>query len=342
MDARTAIDLIRRKAGNDAWAQLSASIAEDEALVVSGSLVEGIGNLRSDLDFFVLSEAHRPDVPVRMMFTGDSWLDIEYVEARTVRSLVHRIGTTDPQNSVEVLRISRPELDRYYRLAIGPTIKGTYSQESMFSLERFGAVLRSWAIIHAGAFSRRAAIALHHGDVTAAVLYAGHGAHLCAMGELTDVGELYPSPKYTFEKAARAYGRDSAEVKAFAVLLHPADDPEYYVRGVASHVDAVLAEFLPATHDDNMMAEPTHPIMYDSREHVSTLVTRKAAFDLLPEDTAAVAALLPAANSQAPSPAPSQAREADATFWAAEAHRLVIRQALLDAGVLKAVSGDAR
>ncbi|MGP3928801.1 hypothetical protein [Nonomuraea sp. KM88] len=338
MDDRTAIELICRKAGYDAWARLSDSIAEEEVLVVSGSLFEGIGNVRSDLDFFVVSDNRPRDVPVRMAFAGASWLDIEYVRARELEDLTRKLATTDPKAIAQVLRLSRPELDRYYRLAIGATVKGAYPTSVVFSLEAYRPVLRSWAILHAGAFSARATIALNSGDVTAATLYACYAAHLCTMGTLTDVGELYPSPKYTLEKAIRAFGPDSAEVATIAALLHPSVDPVRHVRAAVEHIDTVLAESLSGMNADDLVTEAAAPIEHDRRHYVSTLMTRKAAYDVLPEDTAAITALLPALG---PHEADGSRKQAP-SVWQAQAHRLVLREALIDAGLLREVKGHAR
>lgn len=296
--------------------------------MVSGSLIEGLGNRRSDLDFFVLSERYPRDVPVRMAFAGDSWVDIEYVPPAAVGDLARRLGEIDPKNLAQVLQLTHKELDRYYRLAIGVTVKGANPFSRMLSLDVFQGLLEPWALLHAGAYAARAAIALGNGDPTAAVLYASHAAHLCVESALAKVGELYPSLKYTHEKAVRAYGAGSAEAGQVAVLLRPAHDLERYVVEVIEHVEGALAGCLSTSDSGDLPVAPVTPLAHHRHPAMTTLMTRKSAYDLVPEDTATVGALLGlpdlAGYERAPVPYP----------WLADAHRLVLRVAMVDLGIL--------
>jgi len=336
MDVNSATELVHRRAGEEVTARLLASVGEGESLVVSGSLIEGLGNQRSDLDFFLLSNGYPRDVPVRMAFAGQSWIDIEYVTPGAVESLGARVGAIDPKDVVRVLHLSHKELDRYYRLAIGVTLEGPYRCERVLPLDTFRSLLKPWAIAHAGAFAARAVIALSGGDLTAAALHASQAAHFCLEGVLTDAGELYPSLKYTTEKAIRAYGADSAEARAAAALLHPSEDLTHYVTTVADQVDVALAGCLPAA-DSSPPAQPVSPLACSTHFSIPTLLTRKTAFDILPEDTAVVADLLSPLDLAPFSACPP----ATLSTWQAGAHRLVVREALVDAGIMNR-TGDAQ
>lgn len=332
MDIDGAIALIRHRAGSDVTARLLASVATDEVLVVSGSLIEGLGNLRSDLDFFALSTSHPRDVPVRMAFAGDSWVDIEYVTPSAIDKLAGKLAAVDPKNIAQVLHLTHKELDRFYRLSIGVAVRGSADMSSRLPLDIFRALLKPWALVHAGAFAARASIALAYGDLTAAVLYASHAAHFCAEGALTDVGECYPSLKYTLEKAIRAYGADSPEVCATRSLLHPSGDLAHYVVAVTEHVDNTLAGCLSRVDSGESRAVPIAPLAYSTHFRTPAVLARKTAYDVLPEDTAVVGSLLslPGLVSQAAAPG----QMPSGSTWRDEAHRLVLQEALIDAGLL--------
>jgi hypothetical protein len=330
VDITAATELVRRRAGEDVYARLFDSVATDEVLVVSGSLIEGIGNRRSDLDLFVISEERPRDVPVRMAFAGNSWVDIENVRPAAVDALVNKLESIDSKNPAQVLHLTHEQLGRYYRLAIGVAVKGSFHAQSAFSLGLFGAVLKAWAAVQAGAFAARAANAMRGGETSAAVRYASHAAHLCVEAALTDVGELYPSFKYAREKAIRAYGAASSEVAAITALLHPSGPQERYVAEVNEYVDATLAECFGPVDGRSVQVRPVEPLACDTRGSTPTLLARRSSYDLLPEDAAVVSALLslPDLTDGAVGSDPPPGT------WPAEAHRLVLRESLIDLGLL--------
>jgi hypothetical protein len=335
VDVKSAIDLVRHRAGEHVLDRLLTSTSADEVLVVSGSLIEGLGNGRSDFDFFVLSDDRPLDVPVRMAFAGASWLDIEYVRPRVLKELAGKFDRADPKNVADVLGLSRAELDRYYRLTIAVPVKGAYELEDIFSLRIFGSVLKPWAIVQAGAFAARATIALANDEPTGATLYASYAAHLCVTGTLTDAGEFYPSLKYALEKAVRAYGPGAPEVAAIAELLQPTGDCRDYVRRVCAYVDEALDGCLSTLSDDGAAVEPAPQLACHAGLAVPTVVTRKAAYDLLPEDVATAGALLsiPELLEWRRSAWP------DVGALQARAHRLVLQETLLRQRMLVPVGG---
>lgn len=331
MDIASAIDLIRLRAGEAVYVRLLDSIAADEVLLVSGSLIEGIGNSRSDLDLFVLSESRPLDLPVRMTFAGNSWLDIEYIRPRIVAALVDKLGRVDPKDAAQVAHLSERELDRYYRLAIGLVLKGSWNARPAFSLELFSVLVRSWAILHAAAFAARAVIALESGELTPAVRYASHAAHLCVEGQLAGAGQLYPAIKYTREKAIRAYGAGSDEVRDITALLYPARDPRRYVIKVNEYVEDALAGCFGAMDTADALPQPAESLAGTARLPIPVLLTRKNAYDVLPEDAATVGFLL-----RQPDLVCGAAGAGAASDWLAGAHRVVVRETLITLGLLTA------
>ena len=115
-----------------------------------------------------------------------------------------------------------------------------------------------------------------------------------------------------------------------AALLHPSGDLGRYVAAVTEHVGVALAECLSRSHSDDLPVTPATPLAYGTHLGMPIVMTRKAAYELLPEDAAVVADLLSlpglagAGGGNGPGEGAGQAA----------AHRLVLRQALVDLGLL--------
>jgi hypothetical protein len=326
LDVDDAIVLIRRRAGQEVIDRLLGSVAGGEVLVVGGSLIEGLGNRRSDLDFFLVGDSHPRDVPVRMAFTGNSWIDVEYVPLASLHQLAEKVRAVDAKNLVDILQITHKELDRYYRLATGVVVKGDANVTRALPLDAFRSVVKPWALVHAGAFAARAATALAHDQLTAALRYASHAAHFLAQGTLVDVGECYPSLKYSLEKTIRAHGSTSARTHAMAQLLHPTGDLSRYVDSVVTEIRSGVAACLADSADDIEDPRPVEPLAI-SVQTVPVVLTRKSCYEVLPEDVDVVADLL-----ALPGFAPAPSNRGDPCV---RAHRLVLREALADAGLLR-------
>lgn len=240
-DARSGTDLAQQliagAGGTGAVASWASSLTGPGALLLSGSLVDGLGNARSDLDLYFVG-GDRPGPGVQMALTATSYVDVERIESTALAELTARVEQVpaDPWIS----RTSLSDLDRYYRLAIAlPVLDGRPVPAEVAALDRESAcrALAHWGDLHATANAARARLALGAGRAREAVCYAHESVVLMATSVLARAGDGYASAKWVDEKARRTLGSHTeayAELNRLLTFAGPSAD---YVSTALAWVD---------------------------------------------------------------------------------------------------------
>lgn len=208
------VDLARRlieDAGGTAAITAYASALEgSEALLLSGSLVDGLGNARSDLDLYLMAgETTGPSV--QMALTEHSYIDVERIGSARLRDLGTRVEQEPDDSWVAATALG--DLDLYYRLAIAvPVLADRPLPAEVAGLDPalLCRVLGHWADLHGTANAARARLARYAGRPRHAACYAHEAVVLMATSVLARLGDGYPSAKWVDEKARRTLGRASS------------------------------------------------------------------------------------------------------------------------------------
>jgi len=210
-----------------------ANLPATASCVLTGSIVEGLGNPNSDLDLYMISEAGSPGLASSFGLRRSTYVDCEYLTLTSLEQLCERVAGRDWS---DVDSVTLKDIDRYYRLAIGvpvavtPAAAATLARFTKASAAR---ALTRHALLRAVEHLAQAAYLSATGPDREADLLLREAALWRATWRLAGVGEGYASLKWAGEKAARHYGRDSAE---FHDLL------DGYLRPTGS-LDARIREF---------------------------------------------------------------------------------------------------
>jgi predicted nucleotidyltransferase len=213
-----------------------ANLPAATSCVVTGSIVEGLGNPNSDLDLYLISEAGSPGLASAFGLRRSTYVDCEYLTLASLEQLCERVVGFD---WTDVDSVTLKDIDRYYRLAIGVPVAVTAAAAPMlarFTKASAAQALTRHALLRTVEHLARAAYLSATGLDQEADLLLREAALWRATWRLAGVGEGYASVKWAGEKAARHYGRDSAE---FNDLLHG------YLRPTGP-LDARIREFRSA------------------------------------------------------------------------------------------------
>jgi hypothetical protein len=250
------------KAARDEVVGVVEQLAEDTSCLVTGSLVEGIGNAHSDVDFYIVQPAGAPARPVTIGIRGARYVDCEYLTVNAIMQLADRIA--DPSGTT-LVGLNQRDFDRYYRLAIGIPLVVTAEVATALdrcttvrACERFG----QWSALQAYQHFARAAVSHALDRPRHAQLLLREAALWRASGALAEVGEGYPALKWTEVKAARRFGAGTAAYRdCLAGYLGPTDD-------VAVELDHARSRVVPPAAALSVM-----------REHVWTMEDRVEVVD---------------------------------------------------------------
>ncbi|MEU9509346.1 hypothetical protein AB0D32_24060 [Micromonospora sp. NPDC048170] len=288
MSPDDALRQVESTIGREAFERVTSRLGDSETLLLSGSLVEGIGNHRSDLDFYLVSEDSN-EKATQMAFAQDAYLDCERLSARRLDDLATEFDDTVYDDAgIAALPLSR--LDLYYRIAIAVPLNGAGRHAELlgrFSRERACELLGQWATLHSDANTARARIALRAGSVRHAAVYANDAAALGVMSLLAGIGEGYPSLKWTGEKAARAFAGQPDQLAEVARLLSYGDDPATYVATTLDWLDGRSVDRMPPE-------EPAAEIVLvhgPGTPPGHAVVVRRKVHQVIAEDSLVVAAL---------------------------------------------------
>jgi hypothetical protein len=183
-----------------------AQLEDGVSCLATGSLIEGLGNAHSDVDFYVLQPDDRLARPTAIGLRGSRYVDCEYLPLRGVERLVGRFEDADGE---PLLAFSQRDFDRYYRLAIGvPLVQTDEAAGILRRCSKQAACARyaDWASLHAYQHFARAVVAHALEQDRWAKALLREAALWCAVRTLAHAGEGYPSFKWTEVKAARRYG----------------------------------------------------------------------------------------------------------------------------------------
>lgn len=192
--------------------QTMATFPDDFSFVVTGSLVEGLGNANSDLDLYAIAEGnsygHSPSIGLRQ----SHYVDCEHMNRAALDQLCDRVHacTWDTLD-----QLSLREIDRFYRVAIGIHARVTAAavEETLvrFTKSQACSVFAMFANLRAYEHLTAASCALATGSHVEADMLTREAWLWSSAQRLAELGEGYPSLKWTGEKAARVFGRGSAE-----------------------------------------------------------------------------------------------------------------------------------
>lgn len=189
---------------------------ETTSFVATGSIVEGLGNQNSDIDLYAISEGSPPGQTTAIGIRESQYIDCEYMRLASVAQLCERVSEAG-WAGLETLSLR--ELDRFYRIAISIPVRVSDTVAAVldgFSQSVACHAFGRYAVLRAYEHTCRAACALANGADIEALVFLREGALWHAAARLAEAGEGYPSLKWTGEKAARRFGRDTA---AFDELL---------------------------------------------------------------------------------------------------------------------------
>jgi predicted nucleotidyltransferase len=207
--------------------------AGDSSCIMTGSIVEGFGNIHSDIDLYVITGDESAGQITAMGLRKARYIDCEFMKLASLSSLRRRIAYCDWRS---IGSIKLREIDRYYRVAIGTPVYLSVAAEatvSQFSKPVACQALAKYSTLAAYEHLARAACAIARGAEVEATLLAREAARWDATRRMAEVGGGYAALKWVGEKAARHYGRGSKEftdlVEAF---MRPTGDLRSRVDGL--------------------------------------------------------------------------------------------------------------
>jgi hypothetical protein len=205
---------------------IAGRLSAGASCLVTGSLVEGIGNNHSDVDFYVI---HPDDVrgrPTEIGIRGSRYVDCEHLTVEAVAALADRVADPSAQS---LLQLQQRDLDRYYRLGIG--VRLLVTDRAAGVLDRCEPPLArqrlaEWSALLAYQHLGRAAVTAAVGQLPQARALLREAALWRATSVLATAGEGYPALKWAEVKAARRFGRGSPEyLDCLDGYLVPDEDP---------------------------------------------------------------------------------------------------------------------
>lgn len=218
--------------------EVANGVAEGDSCLVSGSIIEGFGNKNSDIDLYVVKASQAIDESIAIGMRETRYVDCEYLQLESLSQLMVKVGSGDWESA---FRLSRVDLDRYYRLSIALPVRVAPAAADLlnqFDASTARSALEKWALLLAQSLLGRSAVMLTTGHVDAARLLAREAALWTAVSELALQGEGYVSAKWTAEKAARRYGRNSVDYsRLLDDYLRPGDDTSALIARVRTRIN---------------------------------------------------------------------------------------------------------
>jgi hypothetical protein len=204
-----------------------SSLPAATGCVLTGSLVEGLGNKHSDIDLYVIREDERAGArPTAIGLRTSRYVDCEFMSVQSVQSLASKIRRA---NWKTIRAVPIREIDRYYRLAIGLAVVVTIPtaavlDECKTTLACRALNMRAAAQAHDYLWRAHLMYRLH--DERTARVVLREALRWATVSELALAGEGYASLKWTLEKAIRVWGPHSAESKLSTAYFQPIENFE--------------------------------------------------------------------------------------------------------------------
>lgn len=121
---------------------------EDDLIFLSGSIIEGYGNTRSDLDAFIVTEEKRINPMngenIFIVMIDEQPVDIEYIAYDDLLSMIQDLNTMDftDLNACLMFKYDVNELDLLHRFLIGKPIHNQEKFSSVLQLLRKEQLIR--------------------------------------------------------------------------------------------------------------------------------------------------------------------------------------------------------
>ena len=239
-----------------AAALLPPSLKVDTALF-AGSLVERIGNARSDIDILVVIE-DEPDWS-RVDFPADGTLidegecrifvselggrraDVEFRVRAEIESIFEELAGRDPEDNITRFALSTDWLQFFHGLAIGIPVLAPDELERLREQMPRTAILRHLVrrfVNEARGTAEDAVGAIEAGAPGAAMLMSRQALGSAVDAVLASEGHTSTKAKWRFEKAA-AVGRQDLVKRYLELELEPAPDAEALLGSARARVLAV-------------------------------------------------------------------------------------------------------
>ena len=184
---------------------------EKDTVFVSGSVIEGFGNDKSDLDIYIISDNQSVQQVFIPIDLGKK-IDIVILTHEEIQEIGSKINQTSPNSYDEVYLVSSDYLIHYYFTAIAEPIvnpKILYSLQSDFRKEIVARLLESYYGLWCQKTLAQANFALQENDLEAAYFSVQIAIGFAIDSFLAAHGESYPRRKFRFDKIARAFGKSS-------------------------------------------------------------------------------------------------------------------------------------
>lgn len=286
---------------DSAYRRVRANVREEDHLIASGSLVEGFGNSRSDVDLYLVRRIGSSRTPTQMSLAKHRYLDVEGVSVEALSERLARLSrdTSDPA-TLAATRLK--ELDQLYRIGIGVLMMGRSSDHPglLVPVDAVRRCVAAWSALRAWAAVARSTLAAERNLLAAERENARLAAHLAIMSRLAEVGEGYPSLKWTAEKLHRWQQRSGIRHEDWMHALVGTLDAVALLTLARDALHAGHSTRLLRLNSPLMRFLPSHVVPLGTPERPFLAVSGRRVHELVPPDDAAVAALITTPQVSAP------------------------------------------
>ena len=259
--------------------RIVAGLPADSSCLVTGSIIEGLGNKHSDIDVYVVHGSNAGANSIAVGLRESRYIDCEYMTVGTLEKVASRIEDTSWR---AFLDLPFSTLDRFYRVAIAVPARVTEPAAAVlgrFDRELGCRALANWSLLAAFGFTARGACLLGEGSAREAGVLLRAAALWRASSLLAVDGEGYPSRKWVAEKAARRFGRDSSCYRELVdEFLRPEGGPADLLERLRTGLDvpaelhAVLGERRSALSDEvGLITGPDRDVLVRGRATVAEI-----------------------------------------------------------------------
>lgn len=220
---------------------------ENCAAYLEGSIAEGFGNEKSDIDFIVLVDGDQefPPLPILLYIEGQR-IEIRIRSSGEMQQMAREIFESARGGRRGLTQLSEEVLDKFQRFSHSLPLRNHALLNSLHDLlptDELAKVISAWFNEHALQSMRCAVAMLALGQQLEAANWARSGLNQGVRSWLATRGETYidRTNKWFFQQLGRVKGDD--EIRERALLLEsPARsglDLDTYVRHVAQFLEAI-------------------------------------------------------------------------------------------------------
>ncbi len=221
------------------------------AIALEGSIAEGFGNPRSDLDFVLIDDSDREfQVVPTLLFLGGHRVEVRIRSAREMRRQAEAVFGLYRQGADGIAQLDEEELDRCQRFVRAMPLRGLPLLESLraaIPIELLAEVISAWFALQARRDLRCAIAMLALDRHLEAATWAAAALTGAAKSWLAVRGETYLAKKWLALQLERASGPDELKRRILALEspAHARLEPGAYVRAVAGLVPSLGIDGCP-------------------------------------------------------------------------------------------------